>query len=114
MGFAAKEKIGGIVFDIEKAFDKVWHQGLLVKLHKMRIFKIMAHWIKNFLSDRTFFVSINGCNSDLFPINTGVLQGSILFPILFSIFIDDIPLSLPNYPTLSGVLYADDLYVNGV
>jgi hypothetical protein len=110
MGFAAKEKIGGIVFDIEKAFDKVWHQGLLVKLHKMRVPKIMAQWIKNFLSDRTFFVSINGCNSDPFPIKTGVPQGSILSPILFSIFIDDIPLSLPNYPKLSGVLYADDLF----
>ena len=110
LNFYKKQKIGGIVFDIEKAFDKIWHQGLFLKLHNMRIPTNIAKWIKNFLTDRSFYVSINGTDSELYKIKTGVPQGSILSPTLFSIFINDIPLSLPNYSNLSSVLYADDLF----
>ena len=110
LSFNKNHSTGGIVFDIEKAFDKIWHEGLFIKLHEMNIPKKMAKWIKNFLTNRTFYVSTNGHDSDLFPIKTGVPQGSILSPILFSIFIDNIPLNLQNYSNLSAILYADDLF----
>ena len=110
LAFQKKEKMGGIVFDIEKAFDKIWHEGLLKKMHDMKIPNKIAKWIKNFLTDRAFYVSNDGKDSQLFDIKTGVPQGSILSPILFSIFINDIPLELENYEKLGGALYADDLF----
>ena len=56
-------KMCGIVFDIEKAFDKVWHQGLLYKMHQLKIPKTIAKWIMNFLSNRAFIVKVNGKKS---------------------------------------------------
>jgi len=48
----------GVVFDIAKAFDKVWHNGLIYKLHKIKIPKKMGQWIMNFLQDRKFRVKV--------------------------------------------------------
>ena len=104
-------KMCGIVFDIEKAFDKVWHQGLLYKMHQLKIPKTIANWIMNFLTDRTFIVKVNGKESKKQPIQTGVPQGTILSPIFFIIFFSDIPLSITNYEHRSrALLFADDLF----
>jgi len=104
-------KMGGIVFDIEKAFDKVWHQGILYKMHQLRIPKKIAEWIMNFLSNRTFIVKVNDKESKTHPISAGVPQGTILSPILFIIFFSDIPLSVKNYEHISrALLFADDLF----
>lgn len=110
MAFDQKEYMGGIVFDVEKAFDKVWHEGLFYKIHLLKIPNKIAKWIKNFLTNRLFYVSINDEYSDKFKIKTGTPQGSILSAILFSIFINDIPLKLDSYPKLNALLYADDLF----
>ena len=110
IAFDQNHKVGGIVYDIEKAFDKVWHEGLLIKLHQMKVPKIIGIWLKNFLKNRKFFVEINGIKSILFNIETGVPQGAILSSYLFSLFINDIPLKLELYRDLAGLLYADDLF----
>lgn len=103
-------KVGGIVFDIEKAFDKVWHEGLLFKMHQLKVPSKIAQWIKNFLSNRTFYVNVNGKDSKQHPIYTGVPQGAILSPILFLIFINDIPTTVEKYRYLNySLLFADDL-----
>ena len=110
LAFDQNHLVGGIVYDVEKAFDKIWHQGLLYKMHNIKIPNKIGKFIQNFLTNREFFVSINEQISDLFPIRTGVPQGSILSPILFAIYVNDIPLQLPNYSNLSVLLYADNLF----
>ena len=106
-----KNRVGGIIFDIEKAFDKVWLEGLLYKMHQMKIPTKLAKWIMNFIQNRKFYVSVNGKDSKLYDILTGVPQGAILSPILFLIFINDILMSVPNYEHISrSLLFADDLF----
>ena len=93
-----------IALDISKAFDKVWHKGLLHKLSSY-ICGNMHAVIKSFLSGRSLKVVINGQSSDAHAINAGVPQGSILGPTLFLLFIND----LPNHIIQSLVdIYADD------
>lgn len=104
-------KMCGIVFDIEKAFDKVWHEGLLYKMHQIKIPQTIAKWIMAFLSKRSFIVKVNGKDSKASRIYTGVPQGAILSPILFLIFINDIPTTVNNYEHASkALLFADDLF----
>ena len=94
-----------IALDISKAFDKVWHKGLLLKLSRYGISGKVLAVIKSFLSGRSLRVVVNGQSSDAHSINAGVPQGSILGPTLFLLFIND----LPNHIINSLVdIYADD------
>ena len=68
----------GIFVDLQKAFDAVDHKILLQKLEYYGIQGICNNWFKSYLSDRKQFVSINGYNSDLTPVDCGVPQGSVL------------------------------------
>ena len=94
-----------VALDISKAFDKVWHKGLLHKLSSYGIGGNLYAVIKSFLSGRSLKVVINGQSSEAHAINAGVPQGSILGPTLFLLFIND----LPNHIIESLVdIYADD------
>jgi hypothetical protein len=99
------KEIRVVFLDISKAFDRVWHKGLIWKLHKIGIRGRLLVWIENYLKDRHQRVIINGQYSDWMKIVAGVPQGSVLGPLLFLVFINDIT-HVVNHCSIR--LFADD------
>ena len=99
------EMIGVVLVDFKKAFDLVDHDILLTKLKFYGINNETLHWFKSYLSHRQQQVSISNTKSGFKPISCGVPQGSILGPLLFLLFINDLPLYTSN---VSTDMYADD------
>ena len=95
--------------DFSKAFDSVWHPTLFHKLISAGLFPCFARWTQSFLSDRRACVVYQNHKSRSFQVRRGVPPGSVLGPVLFSLFENDLPASLP--PSVSCSLYADDLAI---
>ena len=93
-----------IFFDISKAFDRVWHRGLIHKINSVGIRGSLLDWFSNYLHNRTQAVVIKGQKSDYLNITAGVPQGSVLGPTLFLIYINDLTYSIESIIKL----FADD------
>ena len=106
-GFQQSKQTMAIWIDLQKAFDKVWTDGLLLKLKKCRIGGNMYKWIKSYLHNRRARVTIDSAKSKKILLRHGVPQGGVLSPTLFLIFINDLIKQLPD--AVKCAMYADDL-----
>ena len=98
-----------IYLDLQKAFDKVPHRRLLYKLQKYGISNKLLAWIESFLSQRTQRVKVNGKLSRKAKVCSGVPQGSVLGPILFILYINDLPNNLKH---CTCDIFADDTKIH--
>ena len=97
---------GLLLVDLRKAFDLVNHSILLSKLQIYGCSSSTVQWFASYLSDRYQCTNFKGTLSDPLPVSIGVPQGSILGPLFFLLFINDLPLFLPQNSTLT--MFADD------
>ena len=102
---ANQRSVLAVFIDIEKAFDMVHKDTLLLKLLKTGIQDFMFNFLRSFLSNRTFQVRVSSTSSQIKILQNGVPQGSVLSPLLFAIMIND----LPSCFNSSAALFADDL-----
>ncbi|GBM66122.1 RNA-directed DNA polymerase from mobile element jockey, partial [Araneus ventricosus] len=103
-GFSNKQKTGAVFLDIQKAFDRVWQDALIYKLINYNTPNYLIKIFTSYLHNRKFAVRVNKELSNFKNINAGVAQGSKCGPILFALFINDIP---KQFNTLLSI-FADD------
>ncbi len=96
----------GVYLDLTKAFDMVCHHILLDKLYRCGIRGVVHEWFRSYLTNRKQYVYVNGTKSEVMEIASGVPQGSVLGPLLFFIYVNDIQNAVNNDNKL--ILFADD------
>ena len=104
------KQVDAVVLDFSKAFDKVPHRRLCNKLNNYGIRGTTLQWIEDFLCGRSQQVVMDGYSSDNLPVTSGVLQGTVLGPLLFLCYIND----LPECVSCNIHLYADDVLLYNI
>jgi retron-type reverse transcriptase len=104
LNFNKNMSTAAVFLDIEKAFDTTWHTGLLYTLSKLKFSVYLIKLIISYLTNRNFRVSVESEMSTPREMQAGVPQGSVLAPVLYNLYISDIPIT----PGFHLALYADD------
>ena len=97
-------EVRAVFLDISKAFDKMWHEGLIFKLKQNGVSGKLLSFFESYLSNRKQRVALNGFYSDYAEIESGVPQGSVLGPLLFLVYINDLTENIRSQMRL----FADD------
>uniref|UniRef100_A0A671QSF3 Reverse transcriptase domain-containing protein n=1 Tax=Sinocyclocheilus anshuiensis TaxID=1608454 RepID=A0A671QSF3_9TELE len=108
-----KEVVVAVFFDVEKAYDMLWKEGLLIKLKSLGIGGRIYNWVQDFLFDRKIQVKVGEEYSRVYTVENGTPQGSVCSPLLFNIMINDIFSQVEH--NIGKSLYADDgaLWIRG-
>ncbi|KAF0314117.1 putative RNA-directed DNA polymerase from transposon BS [Amphibalanus amphitrite] len=102
------EKFALVAYDFSRAYDKIDHRMLQLKLLRLQLPLCMVNWIFQFLRDRRARVEVNGCLSEERPFRAGLPQGSVLAPTLYTLWSADLVSDLRSVPGTSVFMYADD------
>lgn len=102
--FNFQKSTGLVLLDVEKAFDSVWHNGLIYKMITFNFPLYLIKIVQSFLTDRYFAVYVSGDLSQKLCVPAGVPQGSVLGPLLYNIYTAD----FPQLPNCESAIYADD------
>lgn len=107
---ALNQKIGGqtniVCRDVQKAFDKIWHEGLKFKILQLNLPPVLEKTLCNFLDNREINIKFEGQLSAAIQIKSGVPQGSVLSPIMYIYYIADMPRAGPD---CENMVFADDV-----
>uniref|UniRef100_A0A671TUX8 Reverse transcriptase domain-containing protein n=1 Tax=Sparus aurata TaxID=8175 RepID=A0A671TUX8_SPAAU len=101
-----KETVVAVFLDVEKAYDMLWVEGLLIKMHMLGIGGNMFNWMMDFLNNRSIQVKIGKETSRRCLVENGTPQGSVISPLLFNIMINDVFANVQ--PRIGRSLFADD------
>jgi len=102
--FGKKRLTGAVFLDVAKAFDTVWINGLLYKLTLLNLPSYIVHIISSYIRDKTFKASFQTATSSRRGMRAGVAQGGLISPVLFSLYVSDMP---PPSHHVELALYAD-------
>ena len=108
--FDSKKPLRAVFLGISKAFDKAWHDGLIFKMRHNGISGNLLKLFQNYLSNRKQRIVLNGFSFDYSSIDSGVPQGSVLGPLLFLIYINDLEKNIKS----NVIFFADDIMLFSV